>query len=106
MTKQDEGQKRTDRRRQPERLRLVVDRALDLGGGVLLRVYVAGPDPLAEPENRLPEGGKVGGAVPETNGELAVEVLAVESVHSVKCGGEQDLADGVRVRGRLHADDL
>ena len=87
----------------------MVDRALDLGGGVLLRVYTrgaAGPDPFPEPENCLPEGGKVGGAVPETNGELAVEVLAVESVHSVKCGGEQDLAYGVRVRGRLHADDL
>ena len=109
LSKQDEGQQRADGRRQPERLCLVVDRALDLGGSVLLRVNTgstAGPDSLPEPKNCLPEGGEIGGAMPETNGEKVIEVAAVESVDPVERRGEQDLADRVRVRRRLHADDL
>ena len=86
----------------------MVDRAFDLGRLVLRQIDIgraARPDPLAEAKDRRAEGGKVAGAVPETNRELVFEVLAVESVHPVERRGEQDLAERVGVGGRLDPDD-
>ena len=96
-SEQDEREQRAETGRQPERLRLVVERALDLRGVVALRATIRSSGPR--------EGGDVGGAVSEPDRDDEVGVADVESVDPVERRRQRDRPDRVGLRRRLDPDD-
>jgi hypothetical protein len=92
-SEEDGGEQGAETRRQPERLRLVVERALDLRGVVALRATIR--------SSGLREGGDVGGTVSEPDRDEEVGVADVESVDAVERRRQRDRPDRVRIRRRL-----
>ena len=96
-SEQQERKQRAEPGREPERLRLMIDRALDLARVVGFRPNV--------PTGIPPERGDVGRAVPELDRDREVRVAAGEAVHAVERGRQRDGPDRVRIGRRLDPHD-
>src|SRR4051812_29415412 len=96
-SEQEKCKQRSETGRQPERLRLVVERALDLRSVPSLWATIRSSGPR--------EGGNAGGALPEPDREVEVRVIDVQAVGSVERPRQRDRPDGVRIRRRLDPDD-